>query len=1705
MQLRPKYFDTQKLLQPNMPQFSVGKLNTTFGNGLIARNDSTASTNSSAYSGYSNFANSSNSSQLDGPSRNSTVTSTTPHAHHQQRRTSGHKRGISETIDICQNPAHMGSGSIENSPDGIFRNIRQSLRPLPQPPNTSSPTTNRRRPQHIRNNTVDHFPQAQYESPVYEDKSRFSSDEPRSSPTPLSPKSHLHQSHTTPHSSTFVAPDLQELKKSSTSHLKALSRFAQNGDSQDFSLASPAPSVVGLQNRRQLKRTDSLRGSRQRNYGFGERNWMDKQRQFLQAYEYLCHIGEAKEWIEDIIHQPIPPIVELEEALRNGVTLAEIVQAFHPDQAMRIFRNPKLQFKHSDNLVMFFRFLEEVGLPELFRFELIDLYEKKNIPKVIYCIHALSWLLFRKGMVDFRIGNLVGQLQFQDHELEQTQRGLDKAGVSMPSFQGMGASFGADPEPEPEPVETEEERIDRELHEAEAEIADLQTQVRGALVRLRLGNQMNDMWDQEHKVVELQSMIRGDRVRLRLGNHMDDIWDHEHQIIALQSMIRGDWARQVAEYRLSMQRFATSLQAAARGFLQRQRAEAQAQYWQSKQGEVLKIQSLFRANRARQEVQTLKTAAKEHDAGVREFQSAIRGLLVRRSAAREVAATRKSEKEVRYLQAAVRGLLVRQQIEDQHQNLFASEKQISRLQAATRAMAVRDHVGQQLERLESMSDTWLRLQSTARAGRTRTNVSSLKNEFKQHAWIIAQLQAHVRGSFSRAQVRDLKAELAREESCVVLVQQDIRGWILRRQLAEQHAQLRRAQSSIIKSQAAVRGHLCRQAVGHTLSGLQIEEDAITEIQAAVRATLCRSRVGDLLSDLEEQEDSVIRIQAVVRGGQVRARFTEKKRYFKENMEKVVKIQSVIRAKIQGQAYKSLTSGKNPPVGTLKGFVHLLNDSDFDFEEEIEFERLRKTVVQHVRQNELADQYIQQLDIKIALLVKNKITLDEVIKHQRHFGGHVGALLPNSDISSKDPFDLKALNKASRRKLEHYQELFFLLQTQPQYLSRLFRRLRETTTSEKECERIKHLVLGLFGYSQKRREEYYLIKLIVRSMREEIDYTNDLEDYLRANAFCNRVFSAYTRSPRDRKFQRDLLGSLVKDNFIDNQHLDLESDPQQIYLSSISNEELRTGRRSSRDPNVPREQAIRDPETRSTFIAHMQDLRDITDQFLLSLEDCVNRIPFGVRYAMQQMHDALCAGFPQEDPAVVLQLTGQWLWRTYLQPALLEPEKSGVADRSMTQEQKKNICEVAKVLNQASLGREFGNDNVYLQPLNNYIKESSHRLCAVWQLAMDIPPAEEHYDIDEFNDLYAKQKPTLYIKMTDIFSVHQLLASEIASVCPNPDDVLRDALRELGSVKSNETELMNVSSGEIMLTLTPKYLDAQDPDADIKALFTETKRCVLYIIRVQAGTNLLEILVKPVTPEDEQKWNDLVRDELCASSTKRGAYAELSNTLDFSTLSYPDLKRIALENVLQLESIGRLTRSNHFQDLLNNIAIDIRTKHRRRIQRQRELEGVKTTLQRLNEQAVYLEQQLKTYNDYIEQAMVTLQNKKGKKRFLLPFTKQWDHERELQRSGRSFKFGSYKYSARTLADKGVLVHWRGYTENQWYRVDITISSNEVGVFTIDGSSGNMMIPGATAQVPLDDLLGAQFENKQFLEFFESKCLRVNVNLFLHLIMKKFYNE
>jgi Ras GTPase-activating-like protein IQGAP2/3 len=1393
------------------------------------------------------------------------------------------------------------------------------------------------------------------------------------------------------------------------------------------------------------------------------------------------------------------------------------------------------------------------------------LYNKKNIPKVIYCIHALSFLLFRLGLTNHAVGNLVGKLEFTETEIQNIQKGLDTAGVSLPAFRGVNKHFEIDPEPEP--VETEEERIARELREVRPDIVELQCLCRGALLRIHLGDMMEELWDSEGVILDLQARIRGMFARISFGyradisrwatnlqamsrgymarqnfRHQQQFCDRNQQLFSkLQARIRANKVREeVLHQRKQLEEVeekrkeVSGLQSAARGFLVRQRLVAQADDVFENEDNIVRLQAMARGALVRMRKGDLVADLFDQEDLFTRFQAALRGRLVRDRVHKDTEALEEAEESfadvgavargvlvrrrmqqtkdalaqeetaVETLQAAARGMLIRASMQQTKDALVKEEDAVTTLQAAVRGMFIRAAMQKDQQELQAVSEDkdnslpilqgiargyllrlafnadkkalednielWLQLQAAARGTLVRWDYRWKLLSLAETEDDIIEIQACAQGALVRSAYQEILQQLDEAVDGVVGLQSLCRGALVRWEVLDTNAALEDEVDSIVELQAHARGFLHRLQREEFLAELESEVDSVVEMQALIRGTLVRWRLDDIVMAVQDQEDAILELQSAARGVLQRTCFQAKLKHYRDNMDKVIKLQSFVRAKQQGEAYKSLMGGKNPPVGTVKNFVHLLNDSDFDFDEEIEFENMRKKVVQHVRANELAEAYVDQLDVKIALLVKNKITLDEVIKHQKRFTGHVGNLLSNTDIASSDPFDLKALNNNSRKRLERYQQMFYALQTQPQYLSRLFRRVRETNTADKELKRIENLVMGIFGYSQKRREEFYLLKLIVRSVKEEVSKCERPEDFLRTNFFWVKLVGSYIRSPRDRKFLRDLLAPLIREEFIDNEELDLESDPLQIYRASINNEELRTGMRSQRDPDVGRDQAIRDPETRETFIAHLQALRTLAEDFMNVLDNNVERMPYGIRYIARKSIEALLERFPDENEEVIVQVVLHFVFSKYFSPALNGPDAFGIVAKSLTPIQKKNLAALSKLLNQITSGRLFANENMFLQPLNEYVSIAIGQFKEVFKAVVDVPTIEARFEIDAFEDLTSKTKPTLYMKMSDIFAIHRLIASEIETIAESREDPLREIIGELGSVQTSESELKNVGNTEIALQLDPSFQVIDDPESEIKALFVETKRCILFIIRIQTGNNLMDILVKPITAEDEAKWDALLAEEAGnAEGKKRGAYADHTMLTDINAMSYAQLKRTALENIIKLERVGKITRKNQYQDILNEIAIDIRTKHRRRVQRSREMDGVQQTLQHLQEKAVYLESQLKSYNDYIEQAMVTLQTKKGKRRTVLPFTRQYFHMRELSKAGRVPKFGSYKYSARALADKGVLVKLEGYNEKRWDKVFFTISSDDVGCFFVEAANGSMMIPGASAQVLLDDLL------------------------------------
>ena len=76
----------------------------------------------------------------------------------------------------------------------------------------------------------------------------------------------------------------------------------------------------------------------------------------------------------------------------------------------------------------------------------------------------------------------------------------------------------------------------------------------------------------------------------------------------------------------------------------------------------------------------------------------------------------------------------------------------------------------------------------------------------------------------------------------------------------------------------------------------------------------------------------------------------------------------------------------------------------------------------------------------------------------------------------------------------------------------------------------------------------------------------------------------------------------------------------------------------------------------------------------------------------------------------------------------------------------------------------------------------------------------------------------------------------------------------------------------------------------------------------------------------------------------------------------------------LESKGTITRSDGYQEILNSIANDIRTKNRKQIQRAKDLKSMQNALEHLEEKKTGLEEQIQMYKTHNAQSISNMQDK-----------------------------------------------------------------------------------------------------------------------------------
>uniref|UniRef100_A0A8B9L6L1 IQ motif containing GTPase activating protein 2 n=1 Tax=Astyanax mexicanus TaxID=7994 RepID=A0A8B9L6L1_ASTMX len=1491
---------------------------------------------------------------------------------------------------------------------------------------------------------------------------------------------------------------------------------------------------------------------------------MDERRRQNIAYEYLCHLEEAKRWMEACLEEELPSTTELEEGLRNGVYLGKLAKFFAPkmvsekkiyDRDQSRYKRTGLHFRHTDNTVQWLRAMESVGLPKIFYPETTDVYDRKNMPKVIYCIHALSLYLYKLGIAP-QIQDLLGKVAFTEEEISNMRKELEKYGIQMPAFSKIGGILANELSVDEAALHAAVFAINEAIDRGQAEGTMTALQNPNAMLRntqVELANDYQDTLSQAKRRKEALASGRVSHVTLdpvsnvvKFAQYLKKAGlSHEELCVAVEMLSAVAILNEVLDTKDSVA-VSEQLSDSPLGFsnidhdnMQRYadtlinlRAESLAQgqeflTWNDVQKSIDTVN--FQVHEEHERVIAIAEINEALNSGDPEKTLAalllptakIQGvnpdtakhyhdLLLQRHG--KVWKISGDESAVLWLDQIQEAIHAANQDQEDALKLAEAVADVNRAIAA----------GDEEETLAALQNpnAGLRgvLPECAHTYQTKlfchinTIITPCNLVFFGSLWV----KHRIKDKYDYFYNLETKEGTWEEPENFVhdssqLTKENIQGVVSSLTAEYNREQLWLANEPlIIQLQACTRGYLVRRAYRERLEYLQQQEPRVIKLQASWKGYKQRKAYKGRLQTLQSNVQTVVKIQSLVKMWRARRVYTERLQYFKDHEKEIVTIQAFLKANKARDDYRTLTGSKDPPLSVVRKFAHLLEQSSLDLQEEQELTRHREEVVTKIRANQQMEKDLNLMDIKIGLLVKNRITLQDVVSHSKKMKTKKNKM-SKEDLAVGDKQGIKGLSKEKRKRLEAYQHLFYLLQTNPSYLAKLIFQMPQN----KSTKFMDTVIFTLYNYASNQREEYLLLKLFESALKEEIKSKVDqIQDIVTGNPTVIKMVVSFNRGARGQNALRQLLSPVVKE-IIEDKSLGINTNPIDIYKAWVNQLETATGEASKLPYEVTAEQALSHEEVRTRLEASNQTLRSVTDKVLSSIMSSVDTIPYGMRYIAKVLKDTLHEKFPDASEDDLLKIVGNLLYYRYMNPAIVAPDGFDIIDMTaggqLHSDQRRNLGSVAKMLQHAAANKLFEDGSDHLTSMNSYISSTYQKFRLFLQGACDVPTPEEKFNVDEYSDMVTLSKPVIYISIEEIINTHSLVLEHKEAIAPDHTDLLHELLEDLGDVPdmesllgegavdandpNKENTLGQLAKTEVSLTLTNKFELMDDDDRDMKGLMMKTKKLIVDVVRIQPGETLTDILDTPATALQESEHAKLVEKRAAQDATAPEGLKSSQAVLEDRQLPLEQKKRKILRNLRTLEQAGLVSASNKYQEIINDISKDIRYQRRYRQRRKAELVKLQQTLQALNSKAAFYQDQINYYDTYIKTCLDNLNRKNARRSIKL------DKKGEEKGSKKS-KQQALKYTAARLHEKGVILEIEGLQTNQLKNVmfDI-IPCEEVGDFEIKAKF--LGVEMEKVQLHFQDLLQLQYEGVAVMKMFDKA--KVNVNLLIFLLNKKFYGK
>ncbi|KAI1182263.1 GTPase [Nemania serpens] len=699
-----------------------------------------------------------------------------------------------------------------------------------------------------------------------------------------------------------------------------------------------------------------------------------------------------------------------------------------------------------------------------------------------------------------------------------------------------------------------------------------------------------------------------------------------------------------------------------------------------------------------------------------------------------------------------------------------------------------------------------------------------------------------------------------------------------------------------------------------------------------------------------------------------------------------------------------------------------NETDLEIDDELAkaqkaLRDLKSKISSQSKKNFVLEKDVRYLDSRIALLIQNRMALEE----QNEVASHL-----------EDALELEEGVFPNDEKTQKYGNLLFLLQSEPKHIAHLCR-----LVSMAEIDSLLQTVMfTVYGNQYESREEHLLLTMFQSVLTYQFDTTPEYSSLLRANTPVSRMMTTYTRRGPGQSFLRTVLAERIN-SLIELQDLDLEINPLKVYERMCKQIEDETG---SLPPELPKgitgEQAAENPQVQAIIEPRLTMLTDFANGFLGTIIDGLSEAPYGIRWICKQIRSLTKRKYPEANDQVICTLIGGFFFLRFINPAIVTPKSYMLIDGMPAERPRRTLTLIAKMLQNLANKPSYAKEP-YMAKLSPFIQQNKDR---VNKFMLDLCEVQDFYESLEMDQYVALTKNNLELSITlnEIYAMHGLIEKHGAELCKDENSHLALIMSELGHAPPQVPRKENRAINLPLFSRFEQTFENMTQNMDItqeEIFFLEAKNVFVQIIRSIQNSSVAR---KPLRLE---KIAD-------AAATSRNDAVMVRKGIR------------AMELLSQLQEMGTINKSDQFGSLRDEVEQELShlgsLKEGVHLETQK-LEDVYKTIRDHN---AYLVGQLETYKSYLHNVRSQSEG-----------TRRKQQKQQM--------LGPYKFTHQQLEKEGV-IQKSNVPDNRRANIFFIFTSPLPGTFVIalhyKGRTRGLL----ELDLKLDDLLEMQKENQDDLD-------------------------